>query len=310
VLDAGSFSAAGKRLGYTTSAVSQQIAALERSLGVQLFERGPRNLWPTHAARQVGKVAGDVLLRLDELQSEVQAAARVDHGRLRVCGFPAAGARLLPRALAQLTTQFPMANYTLSEEIIPANVAEAVDTARADLGLVYEYDVVPEVWPDTLAIHPILHEQIVVLSGAERRRPLSPRVTLKSLEDELWVANKTDVRGRASFEHWCMQTGFRPKVRFETDNVDVMRGIVREGLGLAFVPALALGVDRSITLHRLDDVAPQRLGLAVHRIADTNPLIGPALHAVRESAEEFVQWTTSGFQTDAERTPLGRIPGA
>ncbi|MFF3490496.1 LysR family transcriptional regulator [Streptomyces sp. NPDC002795] len=63
VLETGSLSAAGKRLGYTTSAVSQQVAALERGLGVRLFERGPRSLRPTHAAERVGLVAGSLLIR-------------------------------------------------------------------------------------------------------------------------------------------------------------------------------------------------------------------------------------------------------
>lgn len=304
VLESGSFSAAGKRLGYTTSAISQQISTLERSLGVQLFERGPRNLWPTYAAKQIGSVAGVILARLEEFEAEVQIAARVDRGRLRVSSFPSAGARVLPRVLAQLVRQYPKAEFSLHEENKPLAVAEAVDTARADLGLVYEHDTVPEQWPEGLSVRPILDEEIVVLTGATRRKPLAARVDLESLADELWVVNRPDTAGRLSFEHWCAQVGFRPKVRFETNNFDVIRGVVRENLGIAFIPALSLGVDKTITMHRLDDVTPRRRVYAVHRGPDPNPLLAKAIGLISEAADEFIRWTTTGFVTDTEHTPL------
>lgn len=306
VLETGSFSAAGKRLGYTTSAISQQISTLERGLGVPLFERGPRNLWPTHAAKRIGGVAGVILARLEEFESEVQTAARADRGRLRVSSFPSAGARLLPRVLTQLVCRYPEAEFSLHEETKPLAVAEAVDTARADLGLVYEHDTVPEQWPEDLSVHSILDEEIVVLTGATRRKPLAARVELESLADELWVANRTGAAGRASFEHWCAQVGFRPKVRFETNNFDVIRGVVRENLGIAFIPALSLGVDKTITMHRLEDVAPRRRVYAVHRRSDPNPLLAKAIGLINEAADEFIRWTTTGFVTDTEHTPLAR----
>lgn len=304
VLETGSFSAAGKRLGYTTSAVSQQIAALERSLGVQLFERGPRNLWPTHAAKQISQVAGVVLARLEEFEAEVKIAARIDRGRLRMSAFPSAGARVLPRVLAQLMRQYPEAEFSLQEESTPVAVAEAVDTARSDLGLVYEHDAVLEQWPEDLTIHPILDESIVVLTGAARRKPLPAHVELSSLRDELWVANRPNTAGRAAFEHWCAQVGFRPKVRFETNNYDVIRGVVRENLGIAFIPALALGVDKTITMHRLVDVHPRRRVFAVNRAPDPNPLLAKALELIGEAANEFIEWTATGFVTDTAHTPL------
>lgn len=304
VLATGSLSAAGRKLGYTTSAVSQQIAALERSLDVQLFERGPRNLWPTDAAHQVGEVARDVIDRLAEFEAEMRGVARGDAGRLRLAQFPGAGSRLVPPALGRLAERVPDAEFTVQDERHSAAVTDVVRSMRADLGLVFEYDAVPETWPDDLSVHPILDEEIVVLSGAQRRDTLPPTVDLASLSDQIWVANQSDSAGRTNLEHWCALSGFHPRVRFETDDFDTVRGIVRETLGIAFVPALALGHDPTITMHRIEGLTPRRKIRAVHRAADWNPLLGDALSAITEASEAFVSWTSSGFETDTVHRSL------
>ncbi|MET8468601.1 LysR family transcriptional regulator [Streptomyces sp. NPDC006422] len=306
VLETGSLSAAGKRLGYTTSAVSQQVAALERGLGVRLFERGPRSLRPTHAAERVGLVAASVLNRVDDLEAEVRALARGDRGRLRLGAFPSVGAQLVPRALARLVGRFPEAEFTVHDDARSAAVAEAVHSGRIDLGLVFEYDVVPERWSPELTVHPMLDEEIVVLSGADRHDRLPPRVELASLAEEIWVCNPAGSTGRANLQHWCARAGFAPRIRFETDDFDVIRGIVRENLGIAFAPALALGVDSSILMHRISDHRPRRRVRAVHRADDPNPLLDEALTAIKEGIAAFVEWTTGAFETDTERLPLAR----
>lgn len=304
VLATGSLSAAGKKLGYTTSAVSQQIAALERSLGVKLFERGPRNLWPTAAAHQVGEVADGILDRLTEFEAEIRGVAHGDRGRLRLAQFPSAGSRLVPPALGRLSSSFPDAEFTVQDEGQSAAVADAVRSMRADLGLVFEYDAVPETWPNDLTVHPILDEEIVVLSGAQQRNPLPPTIDLASLSDLVWVANQSDSVGRTNLEHWCALSGFHPRVRFETNDFDTIRGIVREKLGVAFVPALALGNDPTITMHRIEGLTPRRKIRAVHRASDPNPLLVPALQAITAAAAAFVDWTSSGFDTDTVHRPL------
>ncbi|MBB5158617.1 LysR family transcriptional regulator [Saccharopolyspora phatthalungensis] len=304
VLATGSLSAAGKKLGYTTSAVSQQIAALERSLGVKLFERGPRNLWPTAAAQQVSEVAAAILARLDEFETEMRGAARGDRGRLRLGSFPTVGAQLLPKALARLLDQYPHAEFTVHDEGQSAAVVDAVRAMRADLGLVFEYDAVPATWPDDLTVHPVLDEEMVVLAGANRGDPLPETVDLASLSDEIWAANRPDSTGRSNLEHWCALSGFAPEVRFETNDYDVIRGIVRESLGIALVPALALGVDHTITMHRISGNKPRRKVRAIHRSADPNPLLPHALAAIAAATDAFIAFTTSGFSTDTVHAPL------
>lgn len=295
VLETGSLSGAAKELGYTTSAVSQQIAALERALGVRLFERGPRNLWPTTAAVQMGRHAAAILSRLSEAEEDIRGYADGHRGRLRVAGFATVGAQLLPRALARLVARFPEAELTLQDDGGPAEVVQAVCDGRADLGLVFEYDLVPQSWPGELRTCPILDEELLVLCGPDQRTRERFHTDLPELSGEIWVANREDSAGYENLLRLCAQSGFKPEIRFTSDDFDVIRGIVRENLGVALVPALALGIDRAITMRRLKSDGPRRKVLAVHRATDLNPLVLAGVEAIHEAAEEFVRWTTEAF---------------
>ena len=295
VLDTGSLSGAAKELGYTTSAVSQQIAALERALGVRLFERGPRNLWPTTAAVEMGRHAAAILARLAEAEEDIRGYADGQRGRLRVAAFATVGTRVLPKALARLVDRFPEAELSLQDDDAPTEVAEAVCEGRADLGLVFEYDLVPQSWPGELRTCPILDEELVIIGG--QRKPITDELytELAELSGAIWVTNREDSPGYDNLIRLCAQAGFNPEIRFTSNDFDVIRGIVRENLGIALVPALALGVDRDIILRRLRSAGPRRRVLAVYRSTDPNPLVFAAVEAIREAAAEFVRWTTDAF---------------
>src|SRR5919112_4212813 len=97
----GSFSAAAESLSFTQSAVSQQIAALEREAGAKLVERGARGIRLTPAGQALVSHADAILARLDDAEQELAAIAGLKGGRLRVASFQSAGATLVPRALAE-----------------------------------------------------------------------------------------------------------------------------------------------------------------------------------------------------------------
>jgi DNA-binding transcriptional LysR family regulator len=310
VLRTGSLSGAAKELGYTTSAVSQQIAALERTLGVRLFERGPRNLWPTTAAVQMGAHAAAILSRLSEAEEDIRGFADGHRGRLRVAGFATVGAQLLPRALARLVGRFPDAELTLQDDGGPQEVAQAVCDGRADLGLVFEYDLVPQSWPGELRVCPVLDEELVVICGSGRLAHEQFHIDLPELSGEIWVANREDSPGHENLLRLCAQAGFKPEIRFTSNDFDVIRGIVRENLGVALVPALALGVDRTIALRRLRSHGPRRKVLVLSRATDLNPLVFSAIEAIEEAAEEFVHWTTGAFAVRMDKPLAATVKSA
>src|SRR6185312_3108386 len=96
----GSFSAAADKLGYTQSAVSQQIAALEREAGATLIERNPRGLRLTGAGEALVRHADKILARLAEAEAELEAIAGLRGGRLRLAAFESAASSIMPLAIA------------------------------------------------------------------------------------------------------------------------------------------------------------------------------------------------------------------
>src|ERR671920_331641 len=107
VAQRGSFSAAADALAYTQSAVSQQIAALEREAGTRLVERNARGVRLTDAGRALVEHADAILARLADAEAELEAIAGLRGGRLRLATFPTAGATLVPHAIREFNQRHP-----------------------------------------------------------------------------------------------------------------------------------------------------------------------------------------------------------
>src|SRR3954469_14750497 len=133
----GSFSAAADALAYTQSAISQQIAALEREAGTTLVERNARGVRLTDAGRALVEHADAILARLSDAEAELEAIAGLRGGRLRLVAFPSAGASIMPEAVARFRERHPAVEVTLA----PAEPDEATEMLRggdADIGLTSE----------------------------------------------------------------------------------------------------------------------------------------------------------------------------
>ncbi len=301
VIRTGSHSAAAKELNYTTSAVSQQMAALEKSVGVLLFERGPRSLWPTPAGQALAKHADTILARSAEAEDEMRSFAIGSRGRLRVGASGTAGAQLIPKALARLVVDHPDAEFTVEDDgLLQNDMAAAVVEGKVDLGIVFEYGLVPHAWPGDLHVHTVLDEELVVIQGAHGPTPVDERIELASLAHEAWVTNRVGSDGSESFYRMCKSAGFIPRVLFTSNDFDVIRGIVKEGLGSALVPALALGIDRSIHMHRIGATPPRRKVHAAYRSTDVNPLVPASIRALEDAADDFRAWTSQAFGSRLE----------
>src|ERR1700754_357488 len=115
VAQRGSFSAAADALAYTQSAVSQQIAALEREAGTRLVERTARGVRLTDAGRALVEHADAILARLADAEAELEAIAGLRGGRLRLAAFPSAGAALMPEAIAVFRRRHPAVELTVRQ---------------------------------------------------------------------------------------------------------------------------------------------------------------------------------------------------
>lgn len=290
VLAAGSFAEAAARLGYTPSAVSQQIAALERATGLRLFERDARSIKPTQAAELVARRAAGILGSLDALEREVQALASTDRGVIRLGSFPTASAGLLPEALASLRRTRPHVMVQLDEgepdEIVPMLVAGALD-----LALVYQYETVPRRWPVSVGEATLMTEDLFVLAPATMDLPPGDHVPVGALEDATWIATRKGTAGERCLLRLCATHGFTPRVAYRSNDFDVVRGLVRTGLGVALVPALAVvehpGIRRLLPAQH----APTRRVLALTPTSDVAPLVEPVLTSLSESARQLAAGT-------------------
>src|SRR4051794_33905947 len=133
----GSFSAAADALHFTQSAVSQQIAALEREAGMPLVERGARGVRLTQAGEALVRHTDVILARLADAEAELEAIAGLRGGRVRLASFPSAGATIAPAAIARFRERHPAVDVSL----VLAERPEGVDKLRSgevDIALLIE----------------------------------------------------------------------------------------------------------------------------------------------------------------------------
>jgi DNA-binding transcriptional LysR family regulator len=248
----GSFSAAAESLAYTQSAVSQQIAALEREAGTRLVERSARGVRLTDAGRALVEHADAILARLADAEAELEAIAGLRGGRLRLAAFPSAGATMMPEAIARFRARHPAVELTL-EPADPEPALVKLRSGDADLVLDITGAFRPPRDDGIERVHLLDDTMYVALP---KGHPLAHKRNLKleELADESWILGTTGSCPDASiFLHSCQLAGFEPHVTFNSDDYFAIQGFVAAGVGASFIPDLAL-----ITVR--DDIVVRSLG--------------------------------------------------
>lgn len=267
VLASGSFAHAARRLGYTPSAVSQQVASLERQLGVTLFEREAHAIRPTAAAMTVAERSLPALGALRTLEDDLQLLVEGKVGRLRVVSFPTASELFLPMALTTLRRQRPRVEVEL-DEAEPPQAMRMLDAGEADVALVYTYGTMVPSWARGHDLIDVLEEDLLLITRPER--PGSGGAAsdrLDSLHDyagATWVATRQDTLGAATLVRLCRDSGFEPDVRLRSNNYGVLGGLVASGLGVALVPATVLDRRTDVMARGVSDpMARRRMSVVV-----------------------------------------------
>jgi DNA-binding transcriptional LysR family regulator len=260
----GSFSAAAAALAYTQSAVSQQVAALERETGTRLVERGVRPARLTDAGRALLAHAEAVLARLDEAEQELGEIAGLRRGRLRLASFPTAIATLVPQAVARFSQRHPEVDLTVLDDH-RQGLLPRLARWELDLALIYDHEALPE--PDVELDRTHLLDdpfELVVPDG----HPLAGRapVAVGELAGETWIGGTPDGAYGRIVLHSCRAAGFEPRVAFGSDDYNAVQAFVAVGLGIAMLPRLALTLMRP-GLRRLALAAPPVRHVAAARLA-------------------------------------------
>ncbi|MFE1313552.1 MULTISPECIES: LysR family transcriptional regulator [unclassified Streptomyces] len=241
VATTGSFSAAGRELGCTQPAVSQQMKALESSVGTPLLVRSGREMRLTQAGEALVRHASGILAGLTAAEEEVAAIAGLRAGRVRLVSFPSGSSTLVPTALAALRAAHPGTRVSL-EEAEPPKSVELLREGDCDLALAFRYEgaAVAEEWDD-LVVRPLLTDRLVALVPERHRLARtgsSGSVAIGELAGEPWIAGCPRCRGQ--LVEVCESAGFTPRIDFATDDYPAVVGLVGAGLGVAVLPQLAV----------------------------------------------------------------------
>jgi DNA-binding transcriptional LysR family regulator len=229
-----SFGAAARELGYTQSAVSQQIAQLERIVGQRLFDRpgGPRRVEPTEAGLLLLRHAEVIVARLDAARADMDALAEGAAGALRVGVFQSVGARLLPTLVRRFRTEWPLVGVRVREESDSAELLELLE--HGELDLTFSELPLPDgpfEWAE------LLHDPYVLLVSAQSE--LAKLEAAPSLRE----VGKLPLLGRRSTDEPERHLAGRVpdlNVVFRTDDNGTLQALVAEGLGVAIEPLLVV----------------------------------------------------------------------
>jgi DNA-binding transcriptional LysR family regulator len=281
----GSFAEAARELGYTASAVSQQMILLERSVGATLFERSARSVRPTAVASHLAERSGAALGALSTLEREVRAMVRGEAGSLRLASFATANARIVPTALAAVVAARPNAEVQLDEGE-PEEVLDGVLAGDLDAAVVFDYDRDPRDWPVELRRAELLAEPFALAVAPEHRLAGRAELDLAEAAEETWICTRADTAGARSLARLAADAGFVPRIVFRSNDYGVIRELVARQLGVAMLPALAWP-DDGIRTVRLAGRRPFRQVLVLYRPNNTNPMLPLALDCLEQACAPY-----------------------
>jgi DNA-binding transcriptional LysR family regulator len=288
VASRGSFSAAAEALAYTQSAISQQIAALEREVGTKLVERNARGIRLTDAGEALVRHTEAVLANLAEAEAELEAIAGLRGGRVRLASFQTAGSALVPQAIAAFRRRHPGVELSMIE----AEPDEAIPALRAgdlDVALVVEPNGITEEPGHGLDRTELLDDPMYVALPLDHELCKRVRIRLKDLAAEQWINPPLTYPCSGFVTRACAAAGFEPHIAFETEDYGAVQGLVAAGVGIALIPELALATLRDdIVIRTLAGQAPVRHVVAATLSGYRSPATEAMLDVLRETSDAYV----------------------
>jgi molybdate transport repressor ModE-like protein len=279
VASEGSFGRAAERLGYTQSAISQQIQTLEKIVGEKLIERpgGPRPVSLTEAGHLLLRHAETIVARLQAAQADLHALRSGEAGILRIGTFQSVGARLLPDIMRRFLHQWPQIDVMLEERDSDSELAEMVERGELDVAF-----ALPPFGDKPLETIELLRDPCVLVVAKG-----SPLATSKSTPTLAQIAAEPLIGFRACrsmepFEAALRAAGCEPHYTFRTDDNGTVQGMIAAGIGSAVMPRLTVDAsDPRITVIELGGRVPPRM---IHIARHRDRYHSPAARAFVETA--------------------------
>lgn len=250
VVDSGSLTAASERLGFTQSALSKQIAALEDATGTRLLIRRPRGVEPTEAGQRLAARAASILDQLDAAARELALHTPGISGRIALGAFPAAAMQLVPKAIARLRLDHPSIEVEFLESSTQVQLRR-LRAGRLDLAILAAGADLPDADTTGIDLEAMPSGRLLIAVSERHELANSARIDVQQLAKESWIAG-TGAPGEPQFGAW--PTLRDPQIAVRLSEWSARLGFVAAGLGITTVPSLmADALPRGIkTLEVLD----------------------------------------------------------
>jgi len=258
----GSMTTAATALGYTQSAVSQAVAALEKEAGTPLLERHARGVRPTAAGEVVARHAALLREQLERAAGDLDDHLSVRAGRLRIAAFPSAASVLVPPAVAAFRAEHPEVELSLADTE-PEEAAAGLRDGRFDLAVIFDYDFAPVLDPAGLVLHDLGDDEMLVALPPGHPAAAHDVAAMPELSAETWISN-TDRTCSLMLDHGARTAGFEPTVAFASDDYGAVGRLVVAGVGVALIPELASpSAGDVVELRRLEPPLARSLHVAL-----------------------------------------------
>jgi DNA-binding transcriptional LysR family regulator len=269
VAETGSFGRAAEHLGYTQSAISQQVAALEQAIGQKVFDRpgGPRPVVLTPAGELLLERAGEILDRVAIALADVSQIANGERGTIRMGTFQSASVHLVPPIMRRLHDLRPLVTLEPHEVDDDDELVARVRSGELDMAFLVCGDEGP---PADLGAVPLFRDPYVVMVPPDE--PEGPFPTA-DLQRRPVIGSLDSICERIVAEGLAAQA-VAPDYRFHTSDNAAVHAMVRNGMGVAVMPRLAVDFsDTTVATRPMDPPVRPRTVLLVHRREAAGPLV-------------------------------------
>jgi DNA-binding transcriptional LysR family regulator len=293
VAEMGTFSAAAERLGYTQSAVSQQIGTLERMVGTPLFERpgGRRPVRLTAAGEMLLSHSRAVLARVSSAAADLRALAAGEQGELRVGTLPSIGTKILPRLLRTFRAEWPGIKIVLRESRDSADLIRAAEAGDVDLTFVEigQHETGP------LEVRPLLDDPMMFVAPAVAPEAGQRVVSIADVANLPMIGTR-NAGCRQIIDDAFRQAPVSPTYIFRSDDNPTIQGLIGSGMAYAVLPLLTVDEDDpNVTVIPIrPEPPPRRLGIAWHPERRPPLALLPFVEAAAEICRDLgEQWAAS-----------------
>ncbi|MFJ5544926.1 LysR family transcriptional regulator [Micromonospora chalcea] len=285
----GTMAAVAAALGYSPSTVSQQLALLEKEVGVRLLGRAGRGVRLTEAGHVLARHARVLLSAAEAAEVDLADLGGDVRGTVRAGGLQSAARRLLVPAVARMRAEHPRVRVEIFEleleQSLPGLRLGSVDLVIGD-----EYDSQPRPRPAGLRFTLLLEEPLrIVLPAAHPLARPGGHVAVTDLRSEVWTASAEGTGHHAMVVGTCRGLGgYEPDLRHRSSDADVQLELVRAGAAVALMPTLTLpGDDPALAVRGIAETDLRRRLVAVTRDTPSGPALTAFLAAVTDRANAF-----------------------